>query len=407
MSSNPIDLALQQRAAKVIPGGMYGHMSVQRNMPENYPQFFERASGCRLWDVDGNEYIDFMCSYGPMIAGYGNERIRARANTQREQLDIADGPPAVLVEFAELLTQQISHADWSLFSKNGNDATTTCNMVARAHTGKRKILVGETAYHGSQPWANRRSKGTPAEEFVHFPTYRFNDAEDLKRVVDQESGDIAAIVVSAYKHDVPYTQEAVDLQFAKLVRRLCDSEGAVLILDDVRAGFRLSLDASWTVHGVQPDLSAWGKAIANGEPLAAVLGKESLKDAAASVFVTGSFWYQGAPFAAGLETIALLNEVNAPQYLRKIGQLFRDGLYEQAQRHGFGIHQSGPPQMPLIEFEEDPQRVKVSEFCSNALEEGVYLHPWHNMFLSIAHTEDDITQALEATDRAFRRGLSE
>ena len=401
MNNNSIDTGLRARAERVIPGGMYGHMAVHRGMPEGYPQFFERASGCRLWDVDGNEYIDFMCSYGPMIAGYGNPRIRAAADAQRDRFDIGDGPPPVLVDLAEKFTAQITHAEWSVFAKNGNDGTTICNMIARARTGKRKILVGETAYHGSQPWANRRAKGTPAEEHVHYPTYRFNDVDDLKSVVRKARGDLAGIVVSTYKHDVPNKQELVDLAFAREVRRICDAESATLILDDVRGGLRLSLDASWSEFGVQPDLSAWGKAIANGEPLAAVLGSEAYREAASSIFYTGSFWYQGAPFAAAIETLDVLKEVNAPQRMAQLGQQFRDGLYEQAQRHGFGIHQSGPPQMPMIEFENDAKKTQVAAFCANALRHGVYLHPWHNMFLSIAHTEQDIEQALEGTDKAF------
>lgn len=401
MSEKLTDKQLRDRAKRVIPGGMYGHMAVNRGLPAGYPQFFERAAGCRLWDCDGNEYIDFMCSYGPMIAGYGNERISAAATAQRERLDIANGPPAVLVEFAEAFTRQVSHADWAVFAKNGNDATTICNMIARAHTGKRKILVGSTAYHGSQPWANRRAPGATPEDFAHYPTYRFNDPDNLRAVANEARGDLAGIVVSAYKHDVPHRQEAVDLTFARAAREICDAERAPLILDDVRGGLRLSLDASWSEFGVQPDLSAWGKAIANGEPLAAVLGSDAYRDAAAETFVTGSFWYQGAPFAAALETLAVLNEIDAPRYLARLGQQFRDGLYEQAQRHGFGIHQSGPPQMPLIEFEDDPNRTKVSAFCEAALAHGVYLHPWHNMFLSVAHTEDDIAQALAGTDKAF------
>ena len=401
MANESIDAKLRRRAERVIPGGMYGHMAVQRGMPEGYPQFFERASGCRLWDVDGNGYIDFMCSYGPMIAGYGNPRIRAAADAQRNRFDIGDGPPSVLVELAERFTGQISHAEWAVFAKNGNDATTICNMIARAHTGKRKILVGESAYHGSQPWANRRARGTPDEEHIHYPTYRFNDVDSLKTVAGETRGDLAGIVVSSYKHDVPQRQELVDSIFAREVRRICDAEEAALILDDVRGGLRLSLDASWSEFGVQPDLSAWGKAIANGEPLAAVLGSDAYREAASSIFYTGSFWYQGAPFAAAIETLDVLQEGNGPLRMEQLGQQFRDGLDEQAQRHGVGIHQSGPPQMPMIEFENDPKKETVATFCANALRHGVYLHPWHNMFLSIAHTEADIAQALEGTDKAF------
>ena len=401
MPTKTNDQALRERAERVIPNGMYGHMAVRPRLPEAYPQFFERADGCRLWDVDGNEYIDFICAYGPMIAGYGNPRIRAAADTQRERLDMGNGPPAVLVEFAEKFTRQVSHAEWAVFAKNGNDATTVCNMIARGRASKRKILVGETAYHGSQPWANRMSRGTPEEEHVHYPTYRFNDIDHLTAVAEAASGDLAGIVVSTFRHDVPHEQELVDPAFARKVREICDAEDAALILDDVRGGLRLSLDASWSEFGIRPDLSAWGKAIANGEPLAAVLGTDAYRDAAQHVFFTGSFWYQGAPFAAAIETLDVLAETDGPRHMERVGQQLRDGLYEQAQRHGHGIRQSGPPQMPMIKFEDDPKTEKGNAFCAAAMRHGVYLHPWHNMFLSVAHTEDDIAQALEGTDKAF------
>ena len=392
---------LKARAEAVIPGGMYGHMSTYRMLPEGYPQYFERADGCRLWDVDGNEYIDFMCSYGPMIAGYANPRVRAAADAQRNQIDIANAPAAVIVDLAEKMTSQISHAEWAIFAKNGNDATTACNMIARGRTGKRKILVAQGAYHGSQPWAARRTKGTPDEDYVHFPTYTFNDIESVTQAVAQASGDLAGIVVSAFRHDAGFHQELTDPDFARAVRALCDKEDAALILDDVRAGMRLSLDASWSEFGVQPDLSAWGKAIANGEPIAAVLGSEPWHEAASKTFMTGSFWYQAAPMAASLETLAILNEENAPARLEALGQRFRDGIYEQAQRHGHSVLQSGPAAMPTLMFEDDKDSRLGFAFCQAALKEGVYLHPWHNMFLSLAHSEADIDQALEGTDRAF------
>ena len=159
---------------------------------------------------------------------------------------------------------------------------------------------------------------------------------------------------------------------------------------------------SWATLGVEPDLSAWGKAIANGEPLAAVLGSEAYRDAASQIFVTGSFWYQAAPFAAALATLDVVEELDAPTRLLELGQAFRAGLAEQAQRYGHAIQQTGPPQMPTVMFEDDPELSKGLAFCGHALANGVYLHPWHNMFLSVAHTERDIDQALAGTARAFQ-----
>lgn len=397
------DNELRERAAQVIPGGMFGHMSVLRRMPPEYPQYFERADGCRLWDVDGNEYIDYMCSYGPMIAGYGNPRIRAAADAQRARMDIANAPAAVIVDLAERLVQQITHADWAVFAKNGNDATTICVMCARARSDKPVILVADGAYHGAQPWANYMSKGTPSDEHQYFHPYQFNNITSLDEAASKVRGRLAGIIVSAFRHDAGHHQELTDPGFARRVREICDGEQAALILDDVRAGLRLSLDASWSAIGVHPDLSAWGKGLANGEPLAAVLGNDLYRDAMTKIFVTGSFWYQAAPMAAAIETLDVLRELNGPRLMGHLGQQLRDGLYEQAQRHGHGIIQSGPPQMPTLMFEDDPKAEKGIAFCGLTAKEGVYLHPWHNMFLSTAHTEDDIGQTLEATDEAFRK----
>ena len=397
-----IDDALRDRAQRVLPGGMYGHMAIGSRMPAGYPQFFARAKGARLWDVDGNEYIDYLCAYGPMIVGYGNARVGARASAQRSAFDIGNGPTETIVQLAEKLTSMVSHADWAVFSKNGNDATTVCVMAARAYAGKSKVLVANGAYHGSQPWANRRARGAPATEHDAFPTFDFNDAESLERAVRAASGDVAGIMVSAFRHDAGSHQELVDPHFARTVRRLCDQENAALILDDVRAGFRLSLDASWTALGIQPDLSAWGKALGNGEPISATLGSERYRDAMASVFVTGSFWYQAAPMAAALETLDILNEQNAPTRLHALGQRLRDGIDEIAELHQQRIRQSGPPQMPAIMFEDDPACERGLALCSALIKRGVYFHPWHNMFLSLAHTEDDIDRTLEAVDGAMK-----
>ena len=396
------DAALRQRAARVIPNGMYGHMAIGPRMPAGYPQFFSRAEGARLTDADGREYIDYVCSYGPMIVGYGNPRVASRAEAQRGEMDIGNGPTETVVELAEKLVGMVAHADWAVFSKNGNDATTTCIMAARAYAGKSKVLVADGAYHGSQPWANRRAPGAPAGEHDAFPTYTFNDSASVERAAQDCADDLAGIMVSAFRHDAGYHQELVDPAFAATVRRLCDQHDAALILDDVRAGFRLSLDASWSLLGIAPDLSAWGKALANGEALAATLGSDRYRKAMGSVFVTGSYWYPAAPMAAALETLDILVEEDAPTRLEALGERLRHGIDEIAELHQQRVRQSGPPQMPTIMFENDPKAERGMAFCSALIERGIYFHPWHNMFLSLAHTEADIDQTLEAVDAAMK-----
>lgn len=399
-NSLPIDAALRTRARRVIPAGMYGHLNVAR-LPEGYPQFFARAEGATLWDVDGNSYVDFMCAYGPMVLGYGNREVEAAAEAQRHLGDVMTGPSERLVELAEKLVGMVAHADWALFQRNGTDATTLCVVIARAATQKRKILVARGAYHGSAPWCTPHPAGTTAEDKIHLVPYDYNDVASLQAAAQSVEGDIAGVIASAFKHDYGKDQELPTREFARAVRQLCDATGAALILDDVRAGFRLDLGGSWQTVGVKPDLAAYSKAIANGYTLAAVTGSDKFRDAASSVFMTGSFWCGAASMAAALKTLEIFERDNTIAHMERMGGKLRDGLAAQAKTHGQALKQTGPVQMPTVLFADDPGLEKGKLFVIEALRGGAWLHPQHNMFLSAAHTDADIDRALQATDAAL------
>ena len=395
------DAALRARAARLIPGGMWGHQNAAR-LAAGYPQYFARGEGCRLWDVDGREYIDFICAWGPMVLGYRDPDVEAAAEAQRRRGNGLNGPTERLVELAELMVETVPHADWVMFQKNGADATTTCVMIARAATGKRKILAARGAYHGAVPWCNPYQAGATAEDRVHVVPYDYNDVLSLSRAADPVRKDLAAVIVSAFKHDIGKDHELPTPEFARAARALCDETGAALILDDVRAGFRLHIGGSWELVGVRPDLAAWSKAIANGRALAAVTGNDRFRAGAEGVFVTGSFWTEAVPMAAAIATIRKLRDTDGIDRMRRMGERFRQGIARQAAAHGVRLHQSGPAQMPVILFDDDAERKKGWLFCTEALKRGVYLHAVHTMFLSAAHTEADIDQALAATDEALR-----
>jgi glutamate-1-semialdehyde 2,1-aminomutase len=394
------DQRLRARARQVVPGGMFGHMRAS-GLPAGYPQFFERGEGCHLWDVDGRRYVDFMCSWGPIILGHKHPAVTEAVQRQMAAGDCLNGPTERMVELAERLVRLIPHADWALFSKNGTDATTTCVTIARAASGRRKILAARGAYHGAVPWCTPHPLGVTAEDRAHLIEYVYNDVSSLEAAVDKAGDDLAGVIVSAFRHDYGFDQELPSAEFAKRARDLCDDKGAALIVDDVRAGFRLTLRGSWDLLGVQPDLSAWSKAIANGYALSAVTGNDSMRDAASRLFVTGSFWCSAVSMAAAVATLDELERIDGPRVMRDLGQRFRDGIAKQATEAGVGVRQSGPPQMPTILFEDDADFAVGERFSAEALKRGVYLHPRHNMFLSAAHTADDIDFALEVTREAF------
>lgn len=396
------DAALRQRAAVVMPGGMYGHESVTKlPVPDSYPQFMSRGRGAHVWDVDGNEYIDLMCSYGPVVLGHQHPKVEAAVRAQEAKGECQNGPSARMVELAEALVGRVRHADWAMFAKNGCDATTLALMIVRAATGHRKILAARGSYHGAAPWCTPELVGTTPEDRANLIYFTYNDLESAQAAAAEAGDDFAGVIVTPFRHDAPLDQELVDPTFARGLRALCDASGAALILDDVRCGFRLHLGGSWEPIDVDPDISAWSKAIANGYAISAVLGNDRFRTAATEVFSTGSFWFSAVSMAAALATLEAVAEERAVETMQARGQALRAKLDEQAMQWGIGIRQTGPAQMPFLTFDGDVDLTMANAFAAQAIRRGVFLHPRHNWFVSAAMTEEDVSRALEATNEAF------
>ena len=402
------DAALRERAAAVIPNGMYGHQNAAL-LPDNFPQFFSRGDGARIWDVDGNEYIDYLCSYGPILLGHAHPSVDRAAAAELERSDCLNGPGEKMVELAELLVEITPWAGWAWFAKNGTDATVYAATVARAATGRGTILRANGAYHGSAPTWMGLERGSLADGTLE---YKYNDLASVRAAIDAADGDFAGLMVSAFRHDVFVDQEMPTQEFAQGVRDLCDAHDAVLILDDVRGGFRLDIRGSWAPLGVDPDLSAYCKAIGNGYPISALLGRDSLAETIGRVMATGSYWYSSGPMAAAITTITTLQETSGIAHIHAMGERLRAGLAERAEAHGVGIRQTGPVEMPLMIFEGDRiepgadlftslKKLRSTTFSAELAERGVYMHPFHNGFLSAALTEDDIDETVAASDEAF------
>lgn len=394
------DRHLRERAQAVIPGGMFGHQATGM-LPDDYPQFFSRAKGAYLWDADGNRLLDFMCAYGPNLMGYGHETIDAAYVAQMQVGDTLTGPTERIVELAEALTAMVTHADWAIFCKNGTDATTMALVTARAHTRRKTVIRARGAYHGAAPWCVPRPAGTTDSDRAHQIFCDYNDVASLEAAVAQAGDDLAAIFAAPFRHDAFIDQAAPDPTYARRCRELCDQTGALLIVDEVRAGLRLTTDCSWSLIGVEPDLSSWGKCLANGHPLSVLLGNDKSRKAASAIYVTGSFWYQAAPMAAALETLKIARETPYLAHLEGLGTRLREGLEARASAAGFGLRCTGPVQMPLFLFDEDPDLRKGFCWSSQMLARGVYVHPWHNMFLCTAMNEADIDLALDAAEQSF------
>jgi glutamate-1-semialdehyde 2,1-aminomutase len=393
-----IGLELDKRAAKALPRGVAGHFSPQVNWPGS-PHFIARAEGSRIWDVDGSEYIDLMCSWGPIVLGYQHPEVEEAVARQHAMVDCGPGAAPVMVDLAEKLVSLIDDGAWALFAKNGADVTTLSVTLARAHTGKRTVLVTNGAYHGSLPWCNPDVQGTVPGDRQDLDYFDFNDLDSVAAAIARHPGDLAAVITSPYRQPAGFDQQAPTAEFAVGLRELCDRGDALLIHDEVRTGMRLELGTAWRRFGVAPDMSAWGKATANGYALAALVGKEEVREAAAKVFATGSFWWTGDAMAAGLATLEVMEREDSLGKMNDWGTKFQEGLAAAAAARGLGIEVTGPPTMPYARFTTDDDERGIADIFTAACgKHGLYLHPRHNWFVSAAMDERDLDQALSAVE---------
>jgi glutamate-1-semialdehyde 2,1-aminomutase len=391
---------LRRRAQAVIPGGMYGHQDVKTLWPEA-PQFLVRGEGPYVWDTNGKRYIDLLCSYGPILHGHRHPAVEAAVARQLQRGDCLNAPAPLMVDLAERLVSIVNHAEWAMFMKNGSDATTLALTIARAATGRKRILVATGAYHGAAPWCTPNMNGVPEEERANLIYYKYNDIASVDAAVDKAGRDLAGIIVCPFRHDVGVDQELVDVEFARHLRVTCDKLGALLILDDVRCGFRMAFGSSWEPIGVLPDLSAWSKAIANGYPLAALLGNDRVRLPATEIWAAGSFWFSAVPMAASLATLELLEKERGVEHIHRVANALCAGMRDQVRSLGLHVNVTGHPAMPYVKFANEENWLWTIKFASECARRGLYTHPRHNWFVSTAITEPLVAEILSITEKAF------
>lgn len=393
-----------KRAAKVIPCGIYGHFSPAPCVPvDAYPFFASRAQGSRFWDVDGNEFIDYMCAYGPMILGYGNPVVDEAYQAQMRQADSCSVASPKMVELAEYLVNLIPIANWAFFAKNGADVTNYAVMIARAATGRKKIIAIRGGYHGTSPWMQAPGHhGVVAADQENIVRVPWNDIAALEAVFDRYPGDVAGFISSPYHHPVFADNEMPAEGYWQKVQALLRKHGAVFIIDDVRCGFRLHMGGSCEYFGFKPDLICFCKAIANGYPISALVGVESLKNIAAKVFHTGSYWFSAGPMAAALACLKELKRINGPDVLRSIGRKLNEGMIAIAKNHGYDLKVTGDPGMAYYRITNDPTLMLHQRWCAECTRRGAFFTSHHNWFVSTAHSDEDIQRTWDICEDAFK-----
>ena len=393
------------RALNVIPSGVYGHLGPSEGLflpLEKWPLISSRAEGTYFWDMDGNKYLDFMCAYGPNVLGYGDPDVDRAAMEQLKVGNCTTAPSYKMVECAELLVDTVACADWAFFMKNGTDATTFANLTARAATSRKKTIFLRGYYHGNQPWAMKADyPGILPEEVANNIVVPWFDIPALEKAWEEAKEDVAALIAQPYDHGNFFDNRPASKEYWAGVRDFCTKHGIVLIIDDVRAGFRLDLAGSDHFYGFEEDIICFCKALANGYNMSAACGKEALRAAASSLSYTGSYWMSAEPFAACIATINKLKALDAPKLFHQMGTKITEGMRQAGLNHGFDLRISGEPALFYLRIANDDSLMLHQEWVAECVSRGLFITSHHNHFVNAAITDADIALAVDIADDAF------
>jgi glutamate-1-semialdehyde 2,1-aminomutase len=391
--------ALYARARRVIPGGV--HLSGRPLLgPGGTPLYFERGKGCLIWDADGKEYVDFIMAYGPPLLGYANERVDGAASAQAARGNLLSLNHPLQIELAERLVNRIPHADMAILLKTGSEATTAALRVARRCTGRR--LVARCGYHGWHDWCLPLEQYVPAGLADQILEFDANDVESLERIFDAHPGQIAAVILAP-----EMVKEAERARFVALIE-VAHRNGALFVLDEVKTGLRTEPGTLQQHFDFFPDLTTLSKALGNGWPVAALVGRRPVMEYGAGLHLSATYHGESAALAAALETLDILDEQDVCGHVWRLGQRLIAGINEAAARWGIPAVAYGEPlpPMPFVSFgwrEPEKGTELRNAFFADVIGQGILMHPRHLWFISYAHQESHIDRAIDAVDAAFGR----
>ena len=388
---------LYERAGRTIPlASQTFSKSAMMYVRGAAPLFLERGDGARVWDVDGNVYVDFVLGLLPIVLGYRDPDVDSAIRVQLDRGITFSLATELESELSERLTRIIPCAEMVRFGKNGSDATTAAIRLARAHTGRDRIAL--CGYHGWHDWyigTTARHLGVPQVVRELSDTFVYNDADSLDRLIRARPGEYAAVVME------PTLSVDPAPGFLEAVRAICDRDGIVLVFDEIITGFRIDLGGAQAVYGVTPDLSSFGKAMANGMPISAIVGKREIMRRMEDVFVSGTFGGECLSLAAAIATIDKMERVDAIARTKAVGQRFATAIAEILRRHGIDdtYRVSGPDWRPLVLPKNTTDRITAVSLLRQELNEAGILSV-DAINLCLAHDDESvIAEALSAWEQ--------
>jgi glutamate-1-semialdehyde 2,1-aminomutase len=412
-------------AQEVIPGGVNSPVRAFRGVGGD-PLFMDHAQGPYLWDVDGQRYIDYVGSWGPMIHGHAHpEILEAVAEVARRGLSFG-APTAIEVRMAQMVCDLVPSIEMVRMTCSGTEAVMSAVRLARGVTRRDKIVKFEGNYHGHSDsllvkagsgaltLGQPSSAGVPEELSRDTLVLPYNDLAAVTEILEQWGFDIAAIIVEPIAGNMGCVPPAEG--FLEGLRALCDRFGSLLIFDEVMTGFRVAAGGAQALYGVRPDITTLGKIIGGGLPVGALGGSRAILDQLAPngpVYQAGTLAGNPLAMAAGLKTLELLQQPGFHARLATNTETLCSGLKAQAAQKGIALEVNAVPGMFGIFFSDRPVRnfqdvmaadtERYARFFHALLEQGVYLAPsaFEAGFLSAAHDETVIARTLEATEKAF------
>jgi glutamate-1-semialdehyde aminotransferase len=393
-------MAMLARARRSIPGASQTLSKGADMFVEGaYPAFLERGRGCRVWDVDGGEYIDYILGLASITLGYAYPAVTEAVARQLAEGSIFSLPHPLEVEVAERLIEVIPCAEQVRFLKTGSEANSAAIRIARAATGREVVVYN--GYHGWADWyavTTPRSKGIPKDTARSIAPFNYNDLPSLVRALDEHDGNVAAVIMEAALLDAPAPG------FLEGVRKLAHAHGALLIFDEIVTGFRWAIGGAQESYRVVPDLATFGKGMANGLPLAAIVGRADLGRQFEEVFVSSTFGGDTLALAAARATIDEYRRQPVIERLWAAGRRFQEGFRAAVGRTGVPAECIGFPVHPKIVFRdasEERSRLLMSLFLQETARRGVLLH-FAGFNTSFSHSDADVDESLEACEAALR-----
>jgi glutamate-1-semialdehyde 2,1-aminomutase len=389
-----------ERALKTIPLGSQTFSKSKVQFPFGVsPYFIARGQGSHVWDIDGNEYIDFINSLAAITLGYNDPDVTAAVKAQLEEGVVFSLPHPVETFVAEKIVELVPCAEMVRFGKNGSDATAGAVRISRAYTGRDHVAV--CGYHGWQDWfigTTARNLGVPKATSDLTHPFAYNDIESLAKLFAEYPNQIAAVVLEPMN-----VFEPVD-GFLEKVKELTHKHGAVLVFDETVTGFRFANGGAQEYFGVTPDLATFGKGLANGYPLSAVTGKADIMRLMEEVFFSFTFGGETLSLAASLATMTKLQREPVIATIKSQGEKVLAGLAGLIERHGVG-HFASLAGLPVWSFMilKDCEPYSVWEiktlFMQEMLARGIMTLGSHNM--NYAHTDKDVATLLAAYDEVL------